>query len=163
MGRRVQEELRRREAMQLGEICTRNVVNVERNTSIHEAARLMRSHHVGDVIVVDRGTRGLMPVGIVTDRDIVVQVIAAGLDPAQLTAGDVMTLDLVSAPQDQGLFETVEQMHRYGVRRLPVTDKSGCLVGVVAADDLLELFAMQLSSLSKVAVSERMQELHARV
>jgi len=149
--------------MQLGEICTRNVVNVERNASIHETARLMRSHHVGDVIVVDRGPRGLVPVGIVNDRDIVVQVIAAGLDPARLTAGDVMTLDLVSAPQDQGLFETVEQMHRHGVRRLPVTDKLGCLVGVVAADDLLDLFAMQLSSLSKVAVSERMQELHARV
>ena len=149
--------------MQLGEICTRNVVNVERNTTIHETSRLMRSHHVGDVIVVDRGPRGLIPVGIVTDRNIVVQVIAAGLDPARLTAGDVMALGLVSAPLDQGLFETVEQMYRHGVRRLPVTDPAGCLVGVIAADDLLELFAMQLSSLSKVAVSERMQELHARV
>jgi len=148
--------------MQLGEICTRNAVTVERRTPVQETARLMRSHHVGNVIVVDRSNKGLKPVGIVTDRDIVVQVIAAGLDPAGLTAGDIMALDLITAPQDQNAFETVEQMQRNGVRRLPVVDNMGCLIGVIAADDLLELFAMQLTSLSKVSVSERKQELQAR-
>jgi len=148
--------------MRLGEICTRSVVHVERNTSVHETARLMRLHHVGDVIVVDRSARGLLPVGIVTDRDIVVQVIAAGLDAARLTAGDIMALDLVTASEDQSAFETVEQMQRNGVRRLPVVDKMGCLAGVITGDDLLELFAIQLYSLSKVSSSERKQELQAR-
>ncbi len=148
--------------MRLGEICTRNVVTVEKNTPVHETARLMRTHHVGNVIVVERTTKGPVPVGIVTDRDIVVQVIAANLDPMRLTAGDIMTLDLVTAGEDQSAFETVEQMQRNGIRRLPVINKSGCLVGVMAADDLLELFAMQLTILSKVSASERRQELHAR-
>jgi len=148
--------------MRIGEICIRDVVHVERGTSVQEAARLMRSEHVGDVIVVDQGGRGLLPVGIVTDRDIVVQVTAVGLDPASLAAGDIMTMDLVTAPEDQDLFETLEQMRRHSIRRLPVVDKMGCLVGVIAADDVLELLAMQLSSLSKVARTERVQELQAR-
>lgn len=148
--------------MRLGEICTRSVATVERHTPIPEMARLMRSLHVGNVIVVDRASRGPLPVGIVTDRDIVVQVIAAGVDPARLTAGDIMTTGLTTARDDQTPFETVEQMQRNGVRRLPVVDKMGCLLGVIAADDLLELFAMQLTSLSKVSVSERKLEMQAR-
>lgn len=147
--------------MRLGEICTRNVVTVERGTPVDETARLMRSQHVGDVIVVDHSARGAIPVGIVTDRDIVIQIIAAGLDPSRLTAGDVMALDLVTVAEDQSAFETVAQMQRNGVRRLPVVDKMGCLAGVITGDDLLELFAMQLSSLSKVSSSERKQELQA--
>jgi CBS domain-containing protein len=122
----------------------------------------MRTHHVGDVIVVDRSARGLIPVGIVTDRDIVVQVIASGLDPARLTAGDIMAIDLVIATEDQSAFETVAQMQRHAVRRIPVVDRFGCLAGIVAGDDLLELFAMHLSSLSKISSSERKQEMSAR-
>jgi len=148
--------------MRIGEICIRDVVHVERSTPVHEAALLMRSQHVGALIVVEQGARGLMPVGIVTDRDIVVQVIAAGLDPARLTAGDIMALDLVTAQEDQGLYDTLDQMHRHAVRRLPVVDKLGCLAGVIAADDLLELLAMQLSSLAKVSRTERVLELQAR-
>ena len=148
--------------MRLGEICTRKVITVERHTPVPETARLMRSQHVGNVIVVDRTARGTLPVGIITDRDIVVQVIAAGLEPTRLTAGDIMALDLVTASEDQGAFETVEQMQRNGVRRLPVVDKSGCLIGVISADDLLKLFAIQLTDLSKVSASERKQELQAR-
>ena len=148
--------------MRLAEISTRTVVTVERKTSVEQTARLMRLHHVGDVIVVDQTAHGAVPVGIVTDRDIVVQVLAAGLDPARLTAGDLMALDLITAGEDQDAFETVEQMQRHGVRRLPVVDKSGCLAGVITADDLLELFAIQLSSLSKVSSAERKLELQAR-
>lgn len=88
-------------------------------------------------------------------------LIAAHLDAARLTAGDITTLDLVTAGEDQSAFETVEQMQRNGIRRLQVVNKLGCLVGVMAADDLLELFARQLT-IWKVSASERRQELHAR-
>lgn len=148
--------------MCIGEICIRDVIHVERQTPISETARLMRAHHVGNVIVVDRENRGLRPVGIVTDRDIIVQVIAAGLDPARLTAGDLISHDLITAPEEQGIFETIQQMQHSGIRRLPVTNHSGHLVGILAADDLLELLSIQLSSLSKVASFERKQELAAR-
>jgi CBS domain-containing protein len=148
--------------MRVGEICIRDMIHVERTTSVLEAARLMRTHHVGNVIVVERESRGLRPVGIVTDRDIVVQVIGAGLDPVRLSAGDLMSHDLITAPEEQGIFETIEQMQHSGVRRLPITDHSGHLMGIVTVDDLLELLSIQLSSLSKVTTHERKQERAAR-
>jgi CBS domain-containing protein len=122
----------------------------------------MREHHVGNVVVVERDKRGSVPVGIVTDRDIVISVIAPKLDPSQLTVGEIMGADLVTASDDQDVFETVEQMRRHGIRRLPITDKQGGLLGIVAVDDLLELLAMQLSGLSRVVARERKQELEAR-
>ena len=148
--------------MRIGEICIRDVVHVERSTSIVESARLMRTHHVGNVVVIDSDARGLVPVGIVTDRDIVVQVVAVGLDPARLSVGDLMAGDLVTASEEQGIFETIEQMQHSGIRRLPVTDKSRHLMGIVSVDDLLAMLSIQLSSLSKVPVHERKLELAAR-
>src|SRR5689334_19588992 len=115
--------------MRLGDICIRNVVSAERRMSINEAARLMRTHHVGTLVVVDAGRRGPTPVGIVTDRDIVVQVLAPGLDPALLTVGDIMPLDLITAPENQEVFETIQQMQNHGVRRMPVVDNDGVLTG----------------------------------
>jgi CBS domain-containing protein len=148
--------------MRIGEIGIRNVVCAGPDTTVLDAARLMRSHHVGDVVVVESGKWGPVPVGIVTDRDIVISVIAPRLDSSQLTVGDIMGTDLVVASENQDVFETVEQMQHHGIRRLPITDKQGALLGIVAVDDLVELLAMQLSGLSKVIARERKQEVEAR-
>src|SRR3569833_652134 len=99
--------------MRLLDICIRNVVSVERRMSVSEAAELMRSRHVGALVVVDAGKRGPNPVGSVTDRDIVVQVLAGRLDPASVTVGDIMPVDLVTASQDQEVFEVIQQMQHY--------------------------------------------------
>jgi CBS domain-containing protein len=148
--------------MRIGEICIRNVVTVDRKTPIYEAARLMRSRHVGDVIVVDRNEKGPIPVGIVTDRDIAVEVLAEQLDPSKLTAGDIMGSEIVTVSEDQGLFETIEQMKKKGIRRLPVVGSRGVLLGIVTVDDLLEFLGMHLTELSKVIASERGHELRVR-
>jgi CBS domain-containing protein len=122
----------------------------------------MRSHHVGNVVVVESGTRERTPVGIVTDRDITVGVVAAGIEGSRLTIGDLMGSQLITASEDQGVFEAVEQMQRNGIRRLPVVDRQGLLAGIITVDDLLELLAMQMTELSRAIARERRKEIEAR-
>jgi CBS domain-containing protein len=73
-----------------------------------------------------------------------------------------MGRDLITIPEAQDVFETVEQMQRHGVRRLPVIDKEGVLFGIISVDDLVQLLAMQLSELSRIITRERRQEIEAR-
>ena len=148
--------------MRMGEICVRNVVCAHRKMTIEEAAQLMRSRHVGDVIVVDSTARGPVPVGIVTDRDIVVEIVAAGLEPRQISLGDINGADLITASEDQGIFDTIQQMQHNGIRRMPVVDKQGALLGIISTDDLLQFLAIQFRGLSNVAVRERRQEAEVR-
>jgi CBS domain-containing protein len=122
----------------------------------------MRTHHVGDVVVVTNTARGRVPVGIVTDRDLAIEILAENIDPNRLTVGDVMTPDLVTAPEDQTVFDTIQQMQHHGIRRLPIVDRQGCLAGIVTVDDLSEFLTMQLGDLTKAVASERRREACAR-
>jgi CBS domain-containing protein len=143
--------------MAIAEICNRTVIIVEREHSVRDAAALMREHHVGTLIVVsNNGAR--KPVGIVTDRDIVVGVVGLDLDPAVLTVGDIMNPDFFTAPEDQGVFETIQQMRSKGIRRLPIVDGDGGLVGIVTLDDLLQLLAEELGELSRLVAREQVLE-----
>ena len=144
--------------MSIGEFCMRTVVIAYRNTTIREAARLMREHHVGDVIVVDEADGRGIPVGLLTDRDIVMEVVAQGKHAETIHVEDVKSVPIVSAREDVGLYETVQLMRRKGVRRLPVVDESNQLIGIIALDDLLELFADEISGLVKVIKTERQKE-----
>jgi CBS domain-containing protein len=122
----------------------------------------MRQHHVGDVVVVDQeGTRRI-PVGIVTDRDIVVEVVAAGLDPSALKIGDLLTGPLVTVDEDEGYAATIYQMTERGVRRVPVVGAGGELVGIITFDDLLRQLATPLAELSELAGRERREEMRKR-
>ena len=90
--------------MAVGELCNREVVITEKTASVVDAAQLMRTHHVGDLVVVeDRGGRK-HPVGIVTDRDIVVEVVAAGVNPDSLKVGDIMGPGVATVRESEGLF-----------------------------------------------------------
>jgi len=148
--------------MPVGDICVREVVTATRETTIQEAARLMRENHVGDLLVLDHTKGNRKPVGIVTDRDIVVAIVALGLDPSVLTAGDIMGPELETAPDDQGVFETISQMRRAGVRRIPVVNKQGYLVGIISIDDLIQLLAEEMGELAKLMSREQRKEAHAR-
>lgn len=148
--------------MRIGQICIRDVACADKSTSVKDAALLMRSHHVGNVVVIENGRNGRIPVGLVTDRDVTVGVVALGIDPSQFTVEDIMATQLITADEDQGVFETAEQMQRGGVRRLPVVDKGGALVGIVTLDDLLEFLTMHLSALSRAVARERRNEIEVR-
>lgn len=144
--------------MPIGEICNRGVVCAKRDATVKTAARLMREHHVGSVVVVDEPEEKRIPAGIVTDRDITVAVVALGLDPEVIQIGDIMGTRLVSVKEDWGIAEVVELMQLRSVRRLVVTDRDGYLVGIVAADDVLSLLAEEMSSLASMVGGERKRE-----
>ncbi|MHB1350600.1 MAG: CBS domain-containing protein [Desulfobulbaceae bacterium] len=144
--------------MSTGEFCTREVIITEKETSILEVAQLMRTYHVGDVIVVERRGETNVPVGIITDRDIVVEVIAQEVDLNAVTVGDVMSYELLSVRQDEGIWEALLQMCDRGVRRIPVVNEAGGLEGILALDDMIELLAEELSLLAKIAASGQERE-----
>lgn len=148
--------------MRIGDICTTSTIYCTRDESVQDAALKMRQHHVGDLVIVDQGGTDKQPVGIVTDRDIVVSVIALGLDPVSLLVGDIMSEDLDTCRADDDVYETIERMHRRGVRRLPVVDGNGCLSGIVSADDLLGFLAEEMSELARIAPHQQAQERRAR-
>ena len=122
----------------------------------------MRRHHVGDLVVVDEVDGKRLPAGIVTDRVIVMEIVAMGLDASVMTVGDFMEPKLATVDENEGIYETMLYMRTEGVRRLPVVDRDGALVGIVTLDDLIELLADEMSELAKLVSSERMREEHAR-
>lgn len=144
--------------MPIGEICNREAVIVHRNDSVIDAAKIMRKHHVGDVLVVDEINNLRVPVGIVTDRDLVVEIMAAGLDGSVITVGDIMPQKLVTVKDDAGVFEAIQYMRGMGVRRLPVVADDGGLVGIVTLDDLLELLSEEMFGLSRLVKNEQKKE-----
>jgi len=148
--------------MSIGQHCNRNVVTVARDTPVVEAAGLMREHHVGTVLVVDQAGDDRMPVGIVTDRDIIVEVVAAGLDPKLLKVGDIMVGHLVTIDEDAGYTETIREMSLRGIRRIPVVSSTGTLVGIITADDILHHLASPLAALSDLAGRSRRFEAMTR-
>jgi CBS domain-containing protein len=147
--------------MPIGEICRREVAFTYKASTVGEAAVLMRQYHVGDLVVVEENGKR-KPIGIVTDRDIVISVVALGLDANVLTVGDIIGGELVTASEEQGVFETIQKMRHKGVRRMPVVGAEGELAGIVAIDDLVALLADELSEIAKVVSREQAIEIKTR-
>jgi CBS domain-containing protein len=121
----------------------------------------MRSEHVGDLIVIeDDDTR--IPIGLITDRDIVVEVIAAGLDPETVTVMDVVTEPLEVATEDTEFWDALAIMRKRGIRRLPVINDAGGLEGILTLDDALELIGEAVDNLVALVSREINQEWSAR-
>lgn len=136
------------ERLTAGEICTREVAIAFRHTDLVTAAKLMREHHVGALVVVDE-TQGLRTVaGLLTDRDIVISVIAPELAPEGLNVGEVMSAKPVTVAEDASLLDVMRSMRAHGVRRIPVVTGQQELVGLVALDDILEVLAQELGLLA---------------
>lgn len=144
--------------MPIGAICTRDVVCAGRDTTVSAAAHIMRERHVGNLIVVDEVDGARLPVGIVTDRDIVLGVISLKLDPDIFTVGDLLHGELITARDTQGIFETIEQMRTQGVRRMPIVNEKGYLVGIVSLDDLVRLIASELNEIANLMRWEQQRE-----
>lgn len=148
--------------MSIGEMCNIDVVCCDVKASIAEVAALMREHHVGDVIVVDTSTHACLPVGIVTDRDIVVEAVASSVDLEMITAGDIMTSPLTTVRQDASLEDTLELMDRLKVRRIPVVREDGTLYGIVTADDFVSLLSDELAFLARAVAGQPAAERRVR-
>ena len=124
----------------LGKICTKPVVTASAQMTVDQAARAMRSRTVGALVVVNAGR----PVGMLTDRDVAIEVVAKGLDPETARVGDVMRKRPITIREDLGILDAAKVFARTGVRRLPVVTKSGVLVGVITVDDLIMLLGNEL-------------------
>ena len=148
--------------MPIGTIRTREVVVARRHTTVSEAARLMRNHHVGDVVVVDEVDGHKVPCGIVTDRDIVIGLVAQGLDADTIQVGDMMMTQIVVGRELDGVADTLEVMRAKAVRRMPIVDALGTLVGIVTADDLLQLLSEEMSALASMINREQRREVTVR-
>jgi CBS domain-containing protein len=139
------------------------VVFAAREETVATAAKLMRENHVGSIVVVEQVNSGKrIPIGIVTDRDLVVEVLAPGLDAKTITVGDIMGAELVTVREKEGLLETMEIMRYKGVRRIPVVDEAGQLIGIASIDDLLEVLAEEMTELAKIVAREQAHEAVAR-
>ena len=144
--------------MNAGEICNREVVIANQDQTILEAAKLMREYHVGDVVVVERKNGENVPVGILTDRDIVIEIVAKNLKPEDVQVSDAMTFELLTAQEEDEILETVKRMRGRGVRRIPVVNRKGGLEGIIAVDDLVDLLSEQISDLVALISTERRLE-----
>jgi len=148
--------------MPIGELCVRQVVIASRDTSVLDAARLMRHHHVGDIVVTEESNGRHVPVGIVTDRDMVLEVLAEELDPRRISVGDIMAGELVTVRESEETLPAIRHMRAKGVRRAPVVSDDGALAGILAVDDLLELLAEEMGELAKLIVREQKRETEQR-
>lgn len=145
--------------MRVGDICTPSPIVVTRNASVLEAARQMRHSHVGAVIVVDRDGERHMPVGVLTDRDVVVGVIASddqhiGL----LDVGSLMRGEVVTARADEDVAPVISRMRWANVRRVPVVDDGGAVVGMLSLDDVLPVLARQLVDIAMLLAQQPAHE-----
>jgi CBS domain-containing protein len=144
--------------MKLKDLCVLDVACCTQEVDIAAAARLMRQHHTGTLVVIDDKDGDRYPVGIITDRDIVMEVIAKGLDPARTFVGDVMTTQLVVAAGSEDPATALERMRTHGVRRVPVIDEEERLIGILTLDDLLRSHAEEAGALLDVVSREQTRE-----
>jgi CBS domain-containing protein len=146
--------------MNVGDLCQKTLVTVRPYEELLSAARLMREKHVGYVVVVEpalaEGT--FQPIGVLTDRDLVVSVLAREADARTLRVEDVMTRAPVVAQDDDSLPSALEQMRRIGVRRLPVVDDRNQLIGVLSLDDVIYSLVGQLQDVAGSIRSEQLVE-----
>jgi len=134
--------------MTLKTICNREVLIAEKHNTILDVAKLMRDYHAGSVVVIEERNGFRYPLGIVTDRDIVIEIIAKEVDINSITLEDIMYRDIILGKENDDVNEAIKTMRQKGIRRLPVVDNSGALIGIVTLDDLIDLFAEQLKDLA---------------
>jgi CBS domain-containing protein len=143
--------------MAIGEYCCREIVAASPTDAVAAAARMMRDYHVGDLVLVEPTDEGdFMPVGIITDRDIVLDLVANDeSDLSRVAVGDFQRRELITVREQEDVFEVIAKMRLGGVRRLPVVDERGVLVGIIAADDLLGVLADGLRDLARLVAYQR--------
>jgi CBS domain-containing protein len=139
--------------MSLETLCQREIACVDVKSKVIEATQLMEQNNVGSVVVIQNDR----PVGIVTDRDVVIRVVNKGLDPGKCPVADIMSLDLVTLNQETGLYDALEQIKESGsgVRRFPIVDENGAIKGIITLDDVIYLLGREMSDVSAIIESER--------
>jgi CBS domain-containing protein len=146
--------------MEVIKLCRHNAVTISPREDLIAAARLMRERHVGYLVVTEPvfADGEQRPIGVLTDRDIVVKVLAKERDPRTLRVGDVMTRDPVLAMATDPLAGVLASMRRIGVRRIPVVGHRGQLIGVLSFDEVIDALSGELSDVAGSIRNEQQTE-----
>ncbi|HUL62993.1 MAG TPA: CBS domain-containing protein [Burkholderiaceae bacterium] len=154
--------MRRTRSTLVRDVGIRQVETIRPDATLVQCAQLMRDNHVGSLVVVEAQGAGVRPIGIVTDRDIVLEAVAPRLDPDTLTAADIMAPALGTVREDADIVDALAHMGEQGARRIPVTTESGELAGIVAMDDVVAVLAEQLNRIVEVCAAEHTREIETR-
>lgn len=127
----------------------RPVITATLDETVFDVAGRMRDHHVGCVVVIRDGR----PVGMLTDRDLVLRVVAEGLDGRTVLVSSIVTYEAMTIQRTDGLETAVKTMREHGIRRVPIVDEDGRVTGIVTADDLVALLGRELSALGEAITS----------
>jgi CBS domain-containing protein len=139
--------------MSLESLCRREIVCVRTSDKVIAATRLMEEKNVGSVVVVSEDK----PVGIMTDRDVMIRLVNKGLDPEKIPVSDVMSVEIITLNQNTGLYDALEQIKesKSSVRRFPIVDENGSIKGIITLDDVVYLLGKEMSDVSSIIESER--------
>ncbi|HEV8722482.1 MAG TPA: CBS domain-containing protein [Candidatus Binatia bacterium] len=136
--------------MSLERICSKTVVTISPDATVLEAAKLMHSKHIGSLVVIDDSR----PIGILTDRDIVLKVVASEEKPVETAVKKIMTANPTMVNVNYDLLDAVRLMRNRGVRRLPIVDEHRHLLGIITMDDLLTAFSAEVGDLAGAVQKE---------
>ncbi|WP_292518910.1 CBS domain-containing protein [Methanoculleus sp.] len=126
--------------------CREQVVAVSPDTPAVEVARVMGEKNVGSVVVVTGDNR---PAGILTDRDLAIRVMAQEKNPGEVRAGEIVTRDVITFQDSMGIYEAIQKMTEAGIRRMPVVDDAGKLIGIVTMDDIIRMLGDEMAAIAK--------------
>jgi CBS domain-containing protein len=144
--------------MNIGEVCSREVYIFKAEEPLANAVAEMMKRHIGAIVVVETAPDRVRPLGIVTDRDVIRGQVSLKKDLSSLTLGDVMTSALLTVSETSGVAQAIERMQARRVRRAPVVNDSGDLVGIVSLDDLLPIVAQELGALARLVGDQARRE-----
>jgi CBS domain-containing protein len=142
--------------MNVGEICNRHTSILGRDDSIYLAATLMRDHHVDYVVVVESEEGNNIPIGALSNRDIVVKMIAEKLELDRFTVGDVMNSQLLLANEQDDVMTTLKRMRLNGVRCLPIVNENRALVGTLSIDNILDTLSELLNDIGHIIKQQQL-------
>lgn len=149
----------RTRSLRVIDMAVHNVATISAQKNITECALEMRTLHVGSLVVIDDSNK---PIGMITDRDIAIEVVALDRDPDAATVGEVMTSPVITATSQEGMVTALARMREFGIRRLPIVDDEGKLVGVISNSNLVEQLSELLNSLVLNIHSSKTREVTLR-
>lgn len=148
--------------MRVKDYSKQDVASIDESGSVREAAQLMREHHCGALVLTKTDGDLKIPTGMLTDRDLVIEVLALGLDPAAVSLRDLVTDPLIQIAEQDSLETALELMRKHQIRRMPVVDLHGGLAGIVSADDLITTLSDMLGHIADVTACQWEHEAERR-
>ncbi len=140
--------------MDAGELCTRKTVIISEDKSVKTAAMLMKQYNVGSLVVVRPLNNHNIPVGIITDRDIILNVIADNKELESIKVHRIMSAPVITVQESTTLYEALMKMRYSGIRRVPVINEKGLLTGILSVDDILDNISKELNEITQIFKKE---------